>query len=76
MFTHTPPKSVAPTARSSVPIASPIRSSRSTSHVAPRAMLTGNAVAGPITTPRGPSENANPGMPRRSTRAAGNGRRW
>ncbi len=37
-------------------------------------MLTGKHVAGPMTTPRGPSLKANPGMPRRSTRAAGNGR--
>jgi len=33
----------------------------------------GSRWPGPITTPRGPSEKAKPGMPRRSTRAAGKG---
>ena len=70
---HTAPVNVAPLARSSAPIASPIRSSRSGSNVAPRAMLTGNAVASPITQPRGPSANWIPGMPSRSTTAAGHG---
>ena len=58
-------------ARTSAPIASPTCSSRSGSHVAPRAEPTGNAVAWPAywPTPRGPSTIANPGMPSRSSGA-------
>ncbi|CPU63633.1 Uncharacterised protein [Mycobacteroides abscessus] len=64
---HTPPKKLPPCSRISAPIARPTRSSSSTSHVAPRAMETGNAVERPTTHPRGPSTNRIPGMPSRST---------
>src|ERR1019366_7057058 len=47
------------------PMTSPTRSSSSTSHVAPRAMLTGNVVAPLRITPRGPSVKRIPGTPRR-----------
>ncbi len=57
-------------------MARPIRSSRSGSKVAPRAIDTGKQVAGPITHPRGPSEKWIPGIPSRSTTAAGQGWPW
>ncbi len=60
---HTPPKKFPSTARISRPIASPIRSSSTTSHVAPLAMVTGKAVPCPATHPRGPSTNRVPGIP-------------
>ena len=62
--------------RTSAPIARPMRCSSSGSKVAPRAMLTGNAVFTPMTHPRGPSLNWMPGMPSRSTTAAGKVRWW
>ena len=68
---HTAPVNVAPDARSSVPMAWPMRCSKSGSNEAPRAIDTGKQVAGPITQPRGPSAKSMPGMPRRSTWAAG-----
>ncbi len=52
-------------------MASPMRSSSIGSNDAPRAIDTGNAVAGAMTHPRGPSANSMPGMPSRSTCAAG-----
>ena len=70
---HTAPVRLAPTARSSRPIASPTRSSSSGSQVAPRAIETGKAVALPTTAPRGPSLKWMPPMPTRSTSAAANG---
>ena len=63
-------------ARSSAPMARPMRSSRAGSKVAPRAMDTGKHVALPTTHPRGPSTKAIPGMPRRGTAAAGHGWAW
>ena len=57
-------------------MASPMRSSRTGSQVAPRAMETGKQVALPITTPRGPSLKAKPASPSRSTRAAWKGASW
>ena len=51
--------------RASSPMTRPISSSSATSNVAARAIATGKHVALPTTTPRGPSVNANPGMPRR-----------
>ena len=39
-------------------------------------MVTGKQVAWSTTTPRGPSEKANPDSPSRSTRAARNGLLW
>ena len=67
---QTPPKKFPPWARISAPMASPTRSSRSGSHVAPRAMGTGKAVDRPITAPRGPSLNRMPGIPSRGTAPA------
>ena len=57
-------RTLAPAARASAPIASPTRRSRDGSHVAPRAIATGNAVEGPAAalTPRGPSIMPRPGM--------------
>ena len=73
---HTAPVKVAPEARNSAPMASPMRSSRLGSKDAPRAIDTGNVVDGPSTHPRGPSAKFSPGMPRRSTRAAGHPWVW
>ncbi len=64
---HTPPKKLPPKARISRPMTSPTCSSSETSHVAPRAMETGKAVAAPATQPRGPSTKRVPGSPSRST---------
>jgi len=66
---------LAPRARVSAPIATPTRSSRAGSQVAARAIVTGNAVAAPMTTPRAPSLNRMPGIPSRDTAPATNGRR-
>ena len=46
-------------------MAVPISCSRSGSQLAARAIVTGNAVDGPMTTPRGPSLKRTPGMPSR-----------
>ncbi len=54
---------LAPLALASSPIATPTRRSSSGSQVAPRAMPTGNAVAWPARTPRGPSTILKAGMP-------------
>ena len=70
---QTAPVTVAPDARNSAPMACPTRCSSAGSNDAPRAIDTGNVVAGPITQPRGPSAKSSPGMPSRSTWAAGQG---
>lgn len=70
---QTPPKKLPPTARTSRPMAAPMRSSSPTSQVAPRAIETGKAVPAPATHPRGPSTKRMPGMPRRSTAPWTNG---
>ncbi len=58
-------------------MASPMRSSRSGSQLAPRAIGTGKVVAPPSsTTPRGPSTNCRPPIPRPGSTPAGQGRRW
>ena len=58
-------------------MASPMRSSRSTSQVAPRAMLTGKHVAGPMTTPAGPvAEGESGDAEALDVERAGNGRLW
>ena len=73
---HTAPVKVAPEALSSAPMASPMLSSRAGSNDAPRAIETGKVVAGPTTHPRGPSAKLSPGIPSRSTRAAGHPWAW
>jgi hypothetical protein len=63
---QTAPEKLQPCARASTPIASPMRSSRSASKVAPRAMVQGKQVELPRVTPRGPSVNHKGERPRRS----------